>query len=223
MTASHWLVRGRVSRGSWDGWTNVVAGAAWADDVYCLTPNCATDASRGAWTEGFFWKDDDWEELKMKVLSILLMFVAVPMLAGETVTAVTVEVLAASTKEWSSSYTIPGSSGTTETSCSANDSTMNCTSQTIGRTADIHSTWNHWIVTARIKMPDGSIVLASCYLNFRWNFCAEPSAGQYQAKVGKHDIRLLIPVQKKRPEYNRDGTLKKPAEYTTREVKFNLR
>jgi hypothetical protein len=65
--------------------------------------------------------------------------------------------------------------------------------------------------------------VASCHVAFRWDFCPEPSAGQYQAKIGKHDVRLFISVQKKRPEYNAEGTMKKPAEYVTREAKFKLR
>jgi hypothetical protein len=105
----------------------------------------------------------------------------------------------------------------TETSCQTGD----C-SGAVGAVINATTSRYNQLVTASIKMPDGRIAKASCFTYYVWNSCAEPSVGQYRARIRKHDIRLFISFMDKPPEYNADGTLKKPAKYSTREVRFKV-
>jgi hypothetical protein len=43
----------------------------------------------------------------------------------------------------------------------------------------------------------------------------------YQAKIDKHDVRLFFQTQG-RPEYNKDGTIKKPGKVKELWVKFSF-
>ncbi|MGO9272966.1 MAG: tetratricopeptide repeat protein [Terriglobia bacterium] len=63
-------------------------------------------------------------------------------------------------------------------------------------------------VDITVRMPAGSTVKAGCYN------CAFLEPGPYQAKIDKHGIKLEYKTVGN-PEYNKDGTLKKPGKVTT--------
>ena len=72
-------------------------------------------------------------------------------------------------------------------------------------------------------MLDGNVVPMQCHRPPIWATCFEPSVGSYKAKINGSNIHLLIPIIKKPPKYNSDGTVKKPAETGIEEVKFSFR
>jgi hypothetical protein len=70
-------------------------------------------------------------------------------------------------------------------------------------------------------MPDGNEVVMQCHFPPIWASCVEPTLGVYQAKIDKHHIEILFQIQG-RPDYNKDGTAKKPGKVTDRWVKYSF-
>ncbi|MGD0955550.1 MAG: hypothetical protein ABR953_01805 [Candidatus Acidiferrales bacterium] len=60
-----------------------------------------------------------------------------------------------------------------------------------------------------------------CHVPPIWAECFKPTPGVYQAKIDKHDVRLFFQTQG-RPEYNKDGTIKKPGKVKELWVKFSF-
>lgn len=83
----------------------------------------------------------------------------------------------------------------------------------------------HMQVDIVVRMPDGSEVKMECHHPGPtiWNsaLCFKPPVGPSQAKIDKHGIRLPSTWQGK-PEYNKDGTLKKPGKVEVVWVKFSF-
>lgn len=141
----------------------------------------------------------------------------------------TVEVLKAETVHWTTYLHDNGSAGTTKTKCDDGYGTgdFSCTSTTEGARPASTKEIYHTQVNLLVKMPDGSTAGAQCQLGtWIWSSetsCVQPQLGPYAAKIDKHGLRLLIPIVTGKPEYNKDGTLKKTAKTGTQEVKFSFR
>jgi hypothetical protein len=143
--------------------------------------------------------------------------------------ALTVELLSAEETRWTSTRDDPGSSGTTtSTNCSTTDSTVDCTSRTTGATPASSTPIYHTYVSIVVRMPDGNEVKMQChspvdlvFLHPIYVGCFKPEVGSYQAKIDKHEVHLLYHVQG-RPEYNKDGTIKKAGTVKEEWIKFSF-
>jgi hypothetical protein len=133
----------------------------------------------------------------------------------------TVEVLSADERTWTTTWNDPGSPGMTSTNCSTTDSNVNCTSTTTGARPASSTPINHRQVDILVRMPDGNEVKMQCHVPPIWAECVKPSPGAYQARIDKHDVRLLFQTQG-RPEYNKDGTIKKQGKVSEIWVKFSF-
>lgn len=158
----------------------------------------------------------------MKMLaSVLLIMVAVPAMAKDK-HIVQVEVLSAKTRHWTTVWHDDGSPGTQKTDCTSyGDNDATCTTKTEGYRAPSDTPIQHTRVDLQIKMPDGSTVTTQCHYPPVWATCFEPQSGTYDARIDKHSIHLLIPMQG-RPEYNSDGTLKKAGKISETEIKLAI-
>jgi hypothetical protein len=54
-----------------------------------------------------------------------------------------------------------------------------------------------------------------------WASCVEPKLGLYQAKIDKHHIQIRFQAQG-RPDYNKDGTIKKEGKVIDEWVKYSF-
>lgn len=128
-----------------------------------------------------------------------------------------VEVLSAETATWTDYLNHRGRSGTTDTTCSGGQDggDIHCTSETTGARPAFQTPINRIRVDLLVKMPDGNVIKAQCV------DCVKPEPGTYQAEIDKHDIRLLFQTRG-RPDYNKDGTIKKPGKIKESWVKFSF-
>jgi len=128
-----------------------------------------------------------------------------------------VEILSAEQKDWTT--VAQGRPGRTDTDCTTVDDKTSCTSDTYGyRSA---TTIHHTQVDILVRMPDGNEVKMQCHFPPIWAVCFKPELGAYQAEINKHDVRFLFHTQG-RPDYNRDGTIKKPGKVKEEWVKFSF-
>jgi hypothetical protein len=154
--------------------------------------------------------------------SIILFVLAVVVIAsGKDHSQMTVAVLKADTVHWTTYWQDNGSAGTTNTNCSANDTSVSCTSTTIGARPASTTPIYHTQVNLLVRMPDGNNVAMQCHTPPVWATCFQPQLGTYAAKINGHNLHLLISVVTGKPKYNKDGTIKKPAKEGTEEVKFS--
>lgn len=113
---------------------------------------------------------------------------------------------------------------TSKSDCDLGDASASCSSS-IERAEPPERIPTIYRVNLLVRMPDGSTVEAECRrttsLISMMTPCEQPKPGTYPAKINAHAIRLQIPVQVK-PEYKRDGTLKKAPESKTQEVTFSF-
>jgi hypothetical protein len=135
----------------------------------------------------------------------------------------TVEVLKAETVHWTTYWHTSGSPGTTITDCNIYENSATCNSQTVNAEPDRDRPIHHTQVNLLVRMPDGNNVEMQCHFPPIWATCFQPELGSYKAKINEGNIRLLIPVTKGKPKYNKDGTLKEPARVENEEVKFSFR
>ena len=70
-------------------------------------------------------------------------------------------------------------------------------------------------------MPDGNELTMQRHFPPIWADCFKPALGVYQAEINKHDVRLLFQTQG-RPDYNKNGTIKKPGKMHEVWVKFSF-
>jgi hypothetical protein len=137
--------------------------------------------------------------------------------------AMTVEVLSANTRHWTTYWNDSGSPGTANTNCqtSSDGSNTNCTTTTIGARPASSTPIYHTQVDMMVKMPDGNQVTMQCHSPPIWAICVEPQPGVYQAKIDKHHIEILFQTQG-RPDYNKDGTIKKQGKIKDEWVKYSF-
>ena len=155
-------------------------------------------------------------------LFVPAILVAALMAKGQTPTP-TVEVLSAETTRWTTHYNDPGSAGTTETNCTttSDGSSTNCSSSTTGARPASSTPINHVQVDVMIRMPDGNQVKAQCHYPPIRADCVKPEPGIYRAQIDKHNLKLLFETEG-RPDYNKDGTLKKAGKLKQSWVKFSF-
>jgi hypothetical protein len=79
----------------------------------------------------------------------------------------------------------------------------------------------HMQVDILVRMPDGNEVKMQCHHPPMSAICFKPQLGPQQAKIEKHGIRLPLQSQGK-PDYNKDGTIKKPGKVEVLWVKFSF-
>ena len=135
----------------------------------------------------------------------------------------TVEVLKAETIHWTTYWYSPGSPSHTDTDCTIYDTSTSCTSTTTGGDPASSTPIYHKQVNLSVMMPDGNVVAMQCHIPPIWSVCFQPNLGVYSAKVNGHNIRLMVPVLKGKPKYNKDGTVQKSAKTGMMEVKFSFR
>jgi hypothetical protein len=157
---------------------------------------------------------------KIAATSALILLSILPVLAQSPNT---VEVLSASTRHWTTYWNDPGSAGTANTNCttSSDGTNTNCTTTTTGARAASSTPINHTQVDIRVKMPDGNEVVMQCHFPPIWASCVEPQLGVYQAKIDKHHIQIRFQTQG-RPDYNKDGTIKKQGKVKDEWVKYSF-
>ena len=63
-------------------------------------------------------------------------------------------------------------------------------------------------------------VTMQCHFPPSWAFCFSQH-WVYEAEINKHDVRLLFETQE-RPDYNKNGTIKKPGKVHEVWVKFSF-
>ena len=134
-----------------------------------------------------------------------------------------VDVLSAEATRWTTYVNRRGSSGTTDTTCSGGQDggDIHCTSETTGGRPASQTPINHIQVDLLVRMPDGNEVKAQCHYPPIWADCVKPEPGTFQAEIDKHNIRLLF-QSRGRPDYNKDGTIKKPGKIKESWVKFSF-
>ena len=154
--------------------------------------------------------------------SVVLISVALSA-PGKDQPILTVEVLKAETVHWTTYSHRSGSSGKTNTDCDVFENSVSCTSQTVGERPPSDRPIYHTQVNLLVRMPDGNNVEMQCHYPPIWATCFQPELGSYSAKINGHNIHILIPVTKDKPNYNKDGAIKQPAKVETEEVKFSLR
>lgn len=154
----------------------------------------------------------------LPMLSLLFAFSATAQTQPDTRA---VEILSAEETTWTTTWNNPGSPGTTSTDCSTTDSNINCTSTTTGARPASSTPIQHRRVDILVKIPDGNEVKMQCHVPPIWADCLKPAPGMYQAKIDKHDVHLLFQTQG-RPEYSKDGTIKKSGKVKELWVKFSF-
>jgi hypothetical protein len=159
----------------------------------------------------------------MRNIATVLAFILLCALPVMAQSDKTVEVLSASTRHWTTYWNDPGSTGTAHTNCttSTDGTNTNCTTSTTGARAPSSTPINHTQVDIRVKMPDGNEVVMQCHFPPIWASCVEPKLGVYQAKIDKHHIEIRFEVQG-RPDYNKDGTIKKQGNVKYEWVKYSF-
>lgn len=70
-------------------------------------------------------------------------------------------------------------------------------------------------------VPDGNEVVMQCHFPPIWATCVEPQVRIYQAKIDKHHIQIWFQTQD-RPDYTKDGTLKKQGQIKEEWVKYSF-
>ncbi|MGB7437165.1 MAG: hypothetical protein WBR26_11135 [Candidatus Acidiferrum sp.] len=138
----------------------------------------------------------------------------------------TVEILSAEETHWTTTLNDPGSpgTGTTKTDCwDYGGGVVSCsgTTTTSGATPPSSTAVQHTRVDILVRMPDGNEVKMQCHIPPRWALCSKPPIGPYQAKIDTHSIRIPFEI-KGRPDYNKDGTIKKPGKVEVVWVKFSF-
>jgi hypothetical protein len=137
-----------------------------------------------------------------------------------------VEVFKAETIHWTSYWKDEGSSGTTTTNCSGNDTgsnvSVNCKSETTGARQATSTPIYHTQVNMLVKMPDGNTAPMQCHFPPPWARCFQPQLGTYSAKINNRNIYLMIPQITGKQKYNKDGTLKEAAKTQIVEMKFSF-
>jgi len=158
--------------------------------------------------------------LKLAFVSAILLLSAFPALAQSDKT---VEVLSASARHWTTYWNDSGSAGTAHTGCltSSDGSSTNCTTTTTGARPASSTPIYHTQVDIVVKMPDGNQVTMQCHFPPIWASCVEPKLGVYPAKIDKHHIEIRFQAQG-RPDYNKDGTIKKEGKIKDEWVKYSF-
>jgi hypothetical protein len=126
----------------------------------------------------------------------------------------TVEILSAELTNWTTT------SSDTSTNCTTQEplpGSLPGTGPTVNCDTSGPRTIPHMQVKIVVKMPDGNEVKAECHSAP----CSKPSLGPHQAKIDKHCVYLPSTAQGK-PEYNKDGTIKKPGKVQVFWVKFSF-
>jgi hypothetical protein len=139
----------------------------------------------------------------MKTLTAVLLFMSAVAAMAKDKRIVKVEVISANTRHWTTISHDDGSTGTQKTDCTSyDDNDATCTIKIPNDRAPSDTPIHHVQVDLEIKMPDGTSVRAHCRVGtWIWSSvttCVEPSLGKYDAMIEKHDLRLLIPVQRRR-------------------------
>jgi hypothetical protein len=153
------------------------------------------------------------------LLFIVSLILLLPMKASAQ--SVAVEVLSAEETHWTTTRTVPGSDGDSETNCSTTDANIHCNTTTSAGTPGYSTPVYHMQVDIVVKMPDGNTVKMQCHYPPVWASCFKPDLGAYPAKIDGRAIHLLYRTQGK-PEYNKDGTIKKPGKIREDWIKFSF-
>jgi hypothetical protein len=134
----------------------------------------------------------------------------------------TVEILSAEETHWTTTWDDPGDPGKTKTDCwDYGGGEIDCKSTTTGARAASSTPIHHTRVDILVRMPDGNEVKMQCHFPPPWAACSKPPLGPYQAKIEKHSISIPFQIQG-RPDYNKDGTIKKPGKVQVVWVKFSF-
>lgn len=132
---------------------------------------------------------------------------------------VSVQVLEGSSYNQPQTFTMPGSTGHSETNCNDYGSTVDCKTTTTAATPAHSFVRDVQQVNLRVMMPDGTGAVLWCQLKLR--DCQNLIAGNYEAEIGKDTVWLYYSAYAESPKYSKDGVAL-PRKTKTDKIKYRI-